>query len=327
MATTVVEGTARSAVPAAVGSALRAAFGVVWTIDAYLTWRPEFAAHYVGYLQNAAHGQPPWLQPWFAFWLGLVTPHPAPFIWATRAVETLIAVGLLLGLARKWVYVAGALFSLLLWGTAEGFGGPYAVGTANLGPALVYVLLFVALIVINRHQGATPYSVDYYLERRWPRWRRASEWAPRAVLARLPVALPWTEQVTALLGIALALLFLFGTLASALGAAPPTPRNAAAAVAPLSVASSGPVPEARDARLPPLLGTGADVAVGVRGQDQIPTLQHRAEEGLGRRPRRAAARRAAPAGSGARRGCRPAASRPASPPRGHGRYAAGSRGW
>ncbi len=42
----------------AVTSAVRAAFGVIWAIDAYLKWQPGFAAHYVGYLQNAAKGQP-----------------------------------------------------------------------------------------------------------------------------------------------------------------------------------------------------------------------------------------------------------------------------
>ena len=31
-------------------------------IDAWLKWQPGFAAHYVGYLQNAANAQPHWLQ-------------------------------------------------------------------------------------------------------------------------------------------------------------------------------------------------------------------------------------------------------------------------
>jgi len=108
---------------------------VIWAIDAALTWQPAFAVHYLGYLQNAIHAQPDWLQPWFAFWLALVAPAAAIFVWATRIVETLIATGLLLGLARKWTYLLGGMFSLLIWSTAEGFGGPYAVGAANLGPA------------------------------------------------------------------------------------------------------------------------------------------------------------------------------------------------
>lgn len=40
---------------------MRAAFGVGMAIDAFLKWRPAFADHYVGYLQNAAKAQPAWL--------------------------------------------------------------------------------------------------------------------------------------------------------------------------------------------------------------------------------------------------------------------------
>ena len=58
--------------PAAAAGALRAAFGVVWAINAYLTWRSSFADHYVGYLQNASQNQPSWLQPWFTFWINTV---------------------------------------------------------------------------------------------------------------------------------------------------------------------------------------------------------------------------------------------------------------
>ncbi len=39
---------------------VRTAFGVLMAIDAYLKWQPGFAAHYVGYLQNAANAQPHW---------------------------------------------------------------------------------------------------------------------------------------------------------------------------------------------------------------------------------------------------------------------------
>jgi len=60
-------------------SAVRAAFGIVWAIDALMKWQPGFAAHYVGYLQNASQGQPGWLAPWFQFWLALVTPRQALF--------------------------------------------------------------------------------------------------------------------------------------------------------------------------------------------------------------------------------------------------------
>jgi succinate dehydrogenase hydrophobic anchor subunit len=112
-------------------SAIRAALGVIWAIDAFFTWRPAFAVHYVGYLQNAAQNQPSWLQPWFTLWLSLVSSHGDLFVWLTRLVETAITLGLLFGLARKWVYLLEICFSLLIWSTAEGLGGPYVVGAAN----------------------------------------------------------------------------------------------------------------------------------------------------------------------------------------------------
>jgi len=248
-------------------SAVRAAYGVIWAIDAYLTWRPHFAAHFVGYLENAAHGQPAWLQSWLAAWLTIVKLAPALFIWATRIIETLIALGLLLGLARRWIYLGGALFSLLIWSTAEGFGGPYAVGASNLGPALVYVLVFVGLIVFDRTLGRTPYSIDYYLGRRYPGWQSVAEWAPPSLRERTPPQLPWAEQAVAILLMAGAFVFLLGTLHSALTGAPATPANAAAAVSPLSLASSAPTAPSSDAALPPLLGTSDTVAVTLTATD------------------------------------------------------------
>jgi len=59
----------------------------------------------------------------------------------------------------------------------EGLARPYVAGTSNPGPALLYVLVFVALIVFDRLEGRTPYSIDYYFAERWPRWACLAEWA------------------------------------------------------------------------------------------------------------------------------------------------------
>jgi nitrite reductase (NO-forming) len=253
--------------PIVITSAVRAAFGVIWAVDAFLTWRSAFAAHFVGYLHNAAHGQPGWLLPWFTFWIGLVTPNAGLFIWLTRLLETVIALGLLLGLARRWLYVLGGLFSLLIWSTAEGFGGPYAAGAANLGPALLYVLVFIALGVFDRTLGRTPYSLDYYLGRRRPRWQTVAEWAPPSLRERTPPRLTWLEQTAAMFAIVAAFVFLLGTLRSALQVASATPQNAAAAVAPLELAAPAPTEKGNEAALPPLLGTGDAVNVTLTASD------------------------------------------------------------
>ncbi|MGH7689070.1 MAG: multicopper oxidase domain-containing protein, partial [Gemmatimonadaceae bacterium] len=247
--------------PAVATTALRVAFGVIWAVGAALTWSPDFAVHYVGYLHNAAQGQPGWLAGWFAMWIALVTPHAAFFVWLTRIIETLIALALLTGFARKTTYVVGALFTLLVWSTAEGFGGPYTVGANNMGTAISYVLIFIALIAINNRSGRSPYSVDYFIEKRWPRWRRFAEWSSGDTLAREPEMLPWRLQIPAMAAVVLLVIFLIGGLHSTLNVASPSTTAAAAAVSPLSLASSEPIAAPRDPRLPPLIGTGDSVSV------------------------------------------------------------------
>jgi nitrite reductase (NO-forming) len=251
---------------ALVGAA-RAAFGMIWAIDAYLAWRPEFAAHYAGYLQNASHGQPAWLHGWFGMWIAFVGAMPSAFVWATRIVETMVAIGLLAGVARRWIYLLGAVFSFLLWATAEGFSGPYVHGAANIGPALVYVIVFLALWLCDRVVGRSPYSIDFYIGKRWPRWQTIAESAPAEIRERAPSPLPWSEQGAAIAGIVVALALLLGGIQSALAVPAATPENAAAAVSPLSLASTTPDPEVRDARLPPLLGTGDVVSVTLEAKD------------------------------------------------------------
>ncbi len=258
--------------PAIAAAGLRVAFGVIWAVGAALTWAPDFAVHYVGYLHNAAQGQPAWLAGWFAMWIGLVTPHAMLFTWLTRIVETAIALALLGGFARKILYVVGALFSLLVWSTAEGFGGPYTVGANNMGTAISYVLIFVALIAINTRGGRSPYSLDYFIEKRWPRWRRFAEWGNDEALAREPQRLPLGVQIPAMLGVVLLLVFLIGGLHSSMHVKSPSPAAAAAAVSPLALASASPMSKTRDARLPPLLGSGDSVEVDLVASDETVSI-------------------------------------------------------
>ncbi|MGH8415139.1 MAG: multicopper oxidase domain-containing protein [Gammaproteobacteria bacterium] len=252
--------------PVVASAALRVAFGVIWLVDAALTWSNEFAVHYVGYLHNAAQGQPAWSAWWFDMWIALVTPNAGVFVWLTRIAETALALALILGLARKTVYVIGALFSLLIWSTAEGFGGPYTVGATNMGSAIAYVLIFVALISINTRGGTSPYSLDYYIEKRWPRWRRIAEWSSDTQL-RTAQPISWRVQGPALAGIVILVILLLLGLHSALNVKSPSPTAAAAAVSPLSLASSEAITPTRDARLPPLIGTGDSASVNIVASD------------------------------------------------------------
>jgi nitrite reductase (NO-forming) len=264
MAHTYVREQFSEAWPAMARTALRVAFGLIWVANAAFTWTSGFALHYVGYLHNAAQGQPSWSAWWFDFWIWLVTPNAGVFVWLTRAIETALAAALLLGFARKTVYALGALFSLLIWSTAEGFGGPYTVGATNMGAGIIYVLVFIALIIISR-TGPSPYSIDYYLERTWLRWRLISEWGSDTLpVTAHPVS--WRVQAPALIGIALLMFFLVAGLHSSLNVRPPSPAAAAAAVTPLSLASTEPITKARDATLPPLKA-GPDIDVQIAATD------------------------------------------------------------
>ena len=253
--------------PGIATTALRVAFGIIWMVGAALTWLPDFAAHYVGYLHNAAQGQPGWNSWWFEMWIALVTPHATLFTWLTRLAVSAIAIALLIGFGGRTLYALGALFSLLVWSTAEGFGGPYAVGVSNIGTAITYVLLFVALIGLHYRAGLVPYSLDYLIERRWPRWQRIAEWSNATTPPPPPPALPPGVQITAIVGIVVVLALLIAGLPSTLNVKSASPTTAAAAVSPLMLASKEPIAKTRDARLPPLAGDGQTATIEVIAED------------------------------------------------------------
>jgi nitrite reductase (NO-forming) len=120
-------------------------------------------------------GQPGWLRWWFDFWINLQ--HPAiTFFWGLVAtVETLIALALIAGFARKVTYIAAIVFSVLVWSTAEGFGGPYTSGASDIGTAIIYVVVFAGLLALSYYAGPARYSVDYYLEQKIGWWWRVAE--------------------------------------------------------------------------------------------------------------------------------------------------------
>jgi nitrite reductase (NO-forming) len=152
----------------------RIAFALVWLIDATLKWLPGFRSGFSSMLNQAADGQPAWLRPWFDLWTDMPHGMAMAMAYGTAIVETGIAVALLVGFARKSVYLLGALYSLLIWATAEGFGGPYQSGSTDIGTAIIYAFVFVALLIVDR-PGPDPYSVDAILESRISWWSRIAE--------------------------------------------------------------------------------------------------------------------------------------------------------
>lgn len=194
--------------PQVFAGAIRAAFGLTWGLDAYFKWQPDFYNNYQSYISGIISGQPSWLMPWFNFWNNLIALNPGVFSWATRIIEAIIALGLLLGFARKWIYMLGGFFALLIWAIPEGFGGPYTPGATDVGAGLIYAFVFLALILLDYVLGRSPYSLDFYIERGWPAWKSFAEWAPASTLKREPRYLPWPVQAFVIL-VLIAMLVVF----------------------------------------------------------------------------------------------------------------------
>jgi thiosulfate dehydrogenase (quinone) large subunit len=155
---------------------LRIVFGGVWAIDAYLKWQPAFIHGYATNVASAAVGQPDWLRPWFRLWRHLATIDPQLLAYATAVVETLIALALLLGVARRAAYLFGALWSLAIWVIPEGFGGSFLAGATDIGTAVMYTFLFLALYSLETLPAATgAWTLDRRLERRITWWHKLAE--------------------------------------------------------------------------------------------------------------------------------------------------------
>jgi nitrite reductase (NO-forming) len=165
----------RKSIPTWPKDALRIGFGIIWLIDAVLKWLPGFRSGYMGMLMSQAQDQPGWLKPWFNFWINLQHPRAIFFAYFVAVLETLIAVAVILGFARKLTYISAIAFSLLIWATAEGFGGPYTSGSSDIGTAVIYAVLFAGLLALMAYTGPARYSVDYYLEQKLSWWWKVAE--------------------------------------------------------------------------------------------------------------------------------------------------------
>lgn len=159
-----------------------ARFGVVWAIEAYLKWQPSFIRDYAKNVADGAAGQPSWLRPWFRFWRHLVNVDPHLLAYTTAVIESLIAAGLVFGVARRVVYIGGIVWSIAVWTIPEGFGGSFLSGATDIGTAIMYVLVFAMLYSLETLPTATgAWSIDRLIERRMPSWRLIAEPGERAL--------------------------------------------------------------------------------------------------------------------------------------------------
>jgi nitrite reductase (NO-forming) len=228
-------------IPAWPKYALRITFGVIWLIDAVLKWLPGFRSSYMSSISGAGMGQPGWLQWWFHLWTNMQ--HPAPTFWAVivAILETLVALAVILGFARKASYIASAVFCVVIWGVAEGFGGPYASGASDIGTAIIYALVFVCLLTLAAYTGTDRWSMDYYLEHKISWWWKVAEVGhPVQRQPVLAAAVPAQRAGTTLPPLTAAFTATPGPAGSV---SPPGPAGPAGLVIPVAPALDGTRPE------------------------------------------------------------------------------------
>jgi len=128
---------------------IRILFGMIWAIDAQFKWRSDFILNFVDYLKGGQAGQPILVKEWIHLWVDLVKVDPITFAYLAASVETALAIALLLGIFSNLAFIGGGLFSLVIWSTAEGLGGPYVAGSTDIGTAIIYTIVF-ALLFFSR---------------------------------------------------------------------------------------------------------------------------------------------------------------------------------
>lgn len=149
---------------------LRIIFGILWAIDASFKWSAAFADGFLDQVKAAADGQPAWLHGWFDFWTGVMSSNPHLFALLTATVETLIALALIFGVLRQVVYMAAAVFSLLIWAIPEGFGGPYSATSTDIGTGIIYAVVFFSLFGLERMAHPAKWALDTVIAKRFAWW-------------------------------------------------------------------------------------------------------------------------------------------------------------
>ncbi|MFI5413019.1 MAG: DoxX family membrane protein [Candidatus Lutacidiplasmatales archaeon] len=158
---------------------LRVLVGAVWTVDGILKFYSGYAGQFLSQLQGTQQAAPSWLSGWFQFWVNVTQSSPTTVVYVVGVFEILIGVALLGGFMRKIAYIGGFVLALMIWAIPENFGGLYniTVNTTDIGTGILYAFAMMGLILINAAHGPSRYSVDWYIERRFPGWARIAEYS------------------------------------------------------------------------------------------------------------------------------------------------------
>ena len=138
-------------------------FGGIWLIDASFKWSPAFLDNFTSYLTGGADGQSALVQGWIHLWVQTVSVNPHFFGIVVAMAETALGLGLILGMFTELAIVGGIALAFVIWSTAEGFGGPYVAGSTDIGTAIIYIMVFVALWLGRCWRQ---YSIDSFIHKK-----------------------------------------------------------------------------------------------------------------------------------------------------------------
>jgi nitrite reductase (NO-forming) len=150
---------------------------VAWLADGILKFTSGFVNSFLASVQDSQANAPAWLSGWFSFWAAQAASSSTVIVYTVGVLEVALGLALILGFMRKIAYAGGVALSLLIWAVPEGFGGPYQSGSGgtDIGTGMIYAISFLGLILINATYGPSRYSLDYFIERRFPSWARLAE--------------------------------------------------------------------------------------------------------------------------------------------------------
>ena len=157
----------------------------MWAIDASFKWLPGFIhGQTLGdELGKGATVHTPVIHQWIQLWHWAGTSQPGAFAVGTAIVETLIALGLVLGAFSRVVLIGSAVFSFGIWSAAEAFHLPWTKdGITDLGPSVAYIFASLALLFTA---STTVWALDPRIRRTWP-----APGLPHLPLIRPPAAEP-----------------------------------------------------------------------------------------------------------------------------------------
>ncbi len=240
-------------------TALRIAVGLLWGLVALRFWSSDFAPHLqYHYHQAVLNSQPGVLIIWFGIWTGIMSTSAAFFAAFGRIVAAIIAFGLLAGFARRTVYILAILACIPVWTLAEGYLPPHSLQSFGLSSVVIYILLFIVLMAADKLRIRQWFSMDNVLLAKWPGWHWLAGFGgqPAEPAGVADGGNGFVQRTFAgLLAVVLAVLISAAANSWHLGH-PASPD-------PLMISDMKPLASARDALLPPLLGTGDTVEVRI----------------------------------------------------------------